>query len=266
VSAIVNWSSASSRQRVAKNIAGILNAAVAARDAKLRAAVADIVSYWGENYFIRNESVEVLLELLAKVPPGGGDYVPAEKLRTAEAKVKGTWAVLADLAQQGELAGGRAAVLMEALGLKAPNAPGGSVVVKFEIDGLSTLTARDTQGLMVQVPLGDFPVHGKLEVVVRRPDERDSVAEQPLRTPQQLAHDAMRQHAQAVEDAVHILALADLPVERLEMQPPLPDGALAVTTLQCARERMRVETVMRDGRISTTSYRPPAAMVLTGVE
>lgn len=84
---------------------------------------------------------------------------------------------------------------------------------------------------------------------------------------QATTEEAIRQHENAVESAmVSMHGFGDGGGERMELAPgSLPPGVLRQTTLRIGDERLRVETVLRDGRISTATYRPPPPMVLTDV-
>lgn len=125
--------------------AAFLSAAVAEREARLRGALEKLSRQVEMHYHpdfsrrfypdhacgecvpggeaVRDDFKCGRHEALAVLAGGGPDYVPVEKLRAAEAKVSGTWSILADLVHEGGLAGERAAQLMEALKLPPHRPP-----------------------------------------------------------------------------------------------------------------------------------------------
>ena len=106
-----------------------LNAAVAQREAKLRAALRRSAhsEHKGEPCWCwqspdANGHANHCLELRAALGPNPPDYVPASELHAEREKTRGTWAVLFDaLHESGGVITPAHRQLMEALGLKAPS-------------------------------------------------------------------------------------------------------------------------------------------------
>jgi len=106
-------------------LAAVINAAVEAREAKLREPLRQLLATRADALRFSDVAehaafVRALDACRAALGPNPPEYVPASELAAAKAKLEGHWAPLADIVNEGGLAGDRAAVLMEALGLEAP--------------------------------------------------------------------------------------------------------------------------------------------------